>query len=115
MEAREVAVLARVRPDTPEREATPEDLYLRRRELLALGAGAAVSLVLPSCPGAGARGVGRSDLVKILRVAPDRVGDGGGHAVLSGAPAVLIEDANDIERGEDLFVEVAVPACDRAA
>jgi sulfoxide reductase catalytic subunit YedY len=53
MEAREVAVMARFRPDTPEREATPEDLYLRRRELLALGAGAAVSLVLPSRAGAG--------------------------------------------------------------
>ncbi|GAO03036.1 protein-methionine-sulfoxide reductase catalytic subunit MsrP [Anaeromyxobacter sp. PSR-1] len=39
--------MARWRPDIAEREATPEALYLRRREFLALGAAGAVGLLLP--------------------------------------------------------------------
>jgi methionine sulfoxide reductase catalytic subunit len=45
--------MRRFRPDIPEREATPEPLYLRRREFLALGAAGAASLVLPACAEAG--------------------------------------------------------------
>jgi sulfoxide reductase catalytic subunit YedY len=39
--------MARWRPDLPDREATPEPLYLRRREFLALGAAGATALLLP--------------------------------------------------------------------
>ncbi len=39
--------MARWRPDLGERDATPEALWLRRREFLALGAAGAAGLVLP--------------------------------------------------------------------
>jgi methionine sulfoxide reductase catalytic subunit len=39
--------LARRKPDLSERDVTPEALYLRRREFLALGAAGAASLALP--------------------------------------------------------------------
>jgi sulfoxide reductase catalytic subunit YedY len=39
--------VARWRPDLKEAEATPEALYLRRREFLALGAAGALALALP--------------------------------------------------------------------
>jgi sulfoxide reductase catalytic subunit YedY len=45
--------MARWRPDVPERDATPEPLYLRRRELLVLGAAGAAALLLPRAGAAG--------------------------------------------------------------
>ena len=45
--------MARWRPDLKERDATPEALYLRRREFLALGAAGAVGVLLPAGAGGG--------------------------------------------------------------
>jgi sulfoxide reductase catalytic subunit YedY len=45
--------MPRFRPDLRDRDATPEALYLRRRELLALGAAGALGAVLPRRAGAG--------------------------------------------------------------
>jgi methionine sulfoxide reductase catalytic subunit len=45
--------MARFERDLPEREATPEALYLRRREFLALGAAGAAGLLLPAAGLAG--------------------------------------------------------------
>jgi D-serine deaminase-like pyridoxal phosphate-dependent protein len=45
--------MSRWRPDLTEREATPEALYLRRREFLALGAAGALALALPDGAAAG--------------------------------------------------------------
>lgn len=45
--------MARWRPELTEREVTPEALYLRRREFLALGAAGAAGLLWPSAAGAG--------------------------------------------------------------
>jgi sulfoxide reductase catalytic subunit YedY len=41
--------MARFVPDLKEGEVTPEPLYLRRRDFLALGAAGAASLLLPAC------------------------------------------------------------------
>jgi len=41
--------MARFKPDLKEGEVTPEALYLRRREFLALGAAGAASMLLPGC------------------------------------------------------------------
>ncbi len=46
--------MARWRGDLPETEVTPEALYLRRRDFLALGAAGAVGALLPGVPRAGA-------------------------------------------------------------
>jgi methionine sulfoxide reductase catalytic subunit len=43
----EVSAVTRWKPDMPEREVTPEALYLRRREFLALGAAGAAALLVP--------------------------------------------------------------------
>jgi sulfoxide reductase catalytic subunit YedY len=45
--------MPRWRPDVKESEATPESLYLRRREFLALGAAGAVGLALPRAAAGG--------------------------------------------------------------
>jgi methionine sulfoxide reductase catalytic subunit len=45
--------VARWKPDMSEREATPEALFLRRRDFLALGAAGAASLLLPRAGWAG--------------------------------------------------------------
>jgi sulfoxide reductase catalytic subunit YedY len=45
--------MARWRPDLKERDATPEGIFLRRREFLALGAAGAGALLLPSAAGGG--------------------------------------------------------------
>jgi sulfoxide reductase catalytic subunit YedY len=45
--------MSRWKPDIAEREATPEGLYLRRREFLALGAAGALGLALPGAGEAG--------------------------------------------------------------
>jgi sulfoxide reductase catalytic subunit YedY len=45
--------MPRWKPDLSEREATPEGLYLRRREFLALGAAGAVGALLPAGAAAG--------------------------------------------------------------
>jgi sulfoxide reductase catalytic subunit YedY len=45
--------MARWKPDIAEREATPEQLYLRRRGFLALGAAGASALLLPRAGAAG--------------------------------------------------------------
>jgi methionine sulfoxide reductase catalytic subunit len=45
--------LARWKPDLSERDVTPEVLYLRRREFLALGAAGAAALLFPRGAGAG--------------------------------------------------------------
>jgi sulfoxide reductase catalytic subunit YedY len=49
--------MARWRPDLKDRDATPEPLYLRRRELLALGAAGAAALLAPR-PAAGGEPTG---------------------------------------------------------
>jgi methionine sulfoxide reductase catalytic subunit len=41
--------MARFEPDLKEGEVTPEPLYLRRREFLALGAAGAAAMLLPGC------------------------------------------------------------------
>ncbi len=56
--------MARRNPDLPEREATPEALYLRRREFLALGAAGAAGLLLP---GAGAAGEPSGEALQVAR------------------------------------------------
>ncbi len=45
--------MPRWKPDLSEREVTPEALWLRRREFLALGAAGAAGLLLPRAAGAG--------------------------------------------------------------
>jgi sulfoxide reductase catalytic subunit YedY len=66
--------MARWRPDLEEREATPEPLWLRRRDFLALGAAGAVGLALPARARGGAGPTGEP--LPVTR----RVDDAGGEA-----------------------------------